>query len=245
MQTCTFWIADLPMDFIFVEGGDFQLGGKSWLPNTLPDLQIQIPSFWIGKFPVTQALWQVVMGQNPSFFKGNLQCPVEQVTWDNTQAFLAKLNQDTNLFAEIKIQTGLEGCFDLPTEAQWEYVAKGGKFLENNKFAGSNDAQEVAWYDKNTHQTQTVGLKKSNMLGVHDLSGNVWEWCKDYFVSDFYAQCLAKGNFINPYQYVPNAYHVIRGGSWSNSEAYLPIQNRTGSLAESCENNIGFRLALF
>jgi formylglycine-generating enzyme required for sulfatase activity len=161
-------------EMIFVEGGTFRMGSEDDDEDALdwekPAHDVKVDSFYIGKYPVTQALWKAIMnGDNPSRFIGD-DLPVEGVSWDKTQVFIKKLHTLTNK------------VYRLPTEAEWEYAAKGGQYFKDFpfKYAGSNKPNEVGWYNENNHgETKPVGLKFSNFLGIYDMSGNVFEWCYD------------------------------------------------------------------
>ena len=152
----------------------------------------------MGKYEVTQSLWQVVMGSNPSKFKGD-DLPVEQVSWNDCQEFIGKLN-------------GLTGKkFRLPTEAEWEYAARGGKKSRGYQYSGSSNISDVAWYDGNSgSKTHPVGKKQANELGIYDMSGNVWEWCQDWYGS------YVSTSQTNPSGANSGSYRVYRGGSWYN-----------------------------
>lgn len=163
--------------------------------------------FYIGKYPVTQALWESVMGNNPSYFKGDGH-PVEQVSWNDTQEFIQKLNEITGK------------AYRLPTEYEWMLAAT----VDNTVYSGSDDIDEVAWYSKNSDdRTHPVGLKKPNSLDIYDMSGNVWEWCQDWYIKD--------------------KYRVIRGGSWNGSPARVRCADRNLNTPDFRDYGLGFRLA--
>ena len=155
--------------------GNFIMGSNDNFSWEKPEHPVHIPSFYIGQYQVTQALWEKVMGNNPSRFKGKNR-PVERVSWNDIReknGFLDKLNS----------MTDFGGVFRLPIESEWEYAAKAN---ENFKYAGSNNLEEVGWYDDNSHyETKPVGLKNPNNFGLYDMSGNIWEWCKDKWHSDY------------------------------------------------------------
>ena len=183
--------------------------------------------FYIGKTEVTQAQWQAIMGTNPSSFKNCDQCPVEQVSWGDAQEFIKKLNAKT-----VK-------SYRLPTEAEWEYAARGGKNSTYN-YAGSNTVDEVAWYDSNSgRKTHPVGQKKANDLGLHDMSGNVLEWCQDWYDIGYYA----KSPSSNPPGPTTGSLRVIRGGSWYSVPAYVRVAGRNSSAPGNRDFDVGFRLA--
>ncbi len=238
-------LPDLPEPFhlIAVQGGPFDMGGESWNESSLPVHPVELDDFWIGQYPVTQALWTAVMGEgnNPSNFKG-LTRPVETVSWDLIdQEFLPQLNKTT----ENARPPGT--AYRLPTEAEWEYAARGGKHWKKKAylFSGSEILDEVGWYDDNSHsETKPVGLKLPNELGIFDMSGNVWEWCSDWYGSDYYQKCLDKGTVKNPKGPGKGSYRVNRGGSWISSARSCRPAYRNGLTPADRLYYIGFRLVL-
>ena len=196
------------MEFIWVEGGAYQMGCGSGPgvcpPNELPEHEVTVGGFWIGKYTVTQGQWQKVMGNNPSGFQKGDNYPVETVTWEDAKEFIRKLNGKSG-------QT-----FRLPTEAEWEYAARSGGKAE--KYAGGNDVDSVAWYGANSGKsTHPVGTKAPNGLGIYDMSGNVWQWCEDTYDDDAYK----KHQRNNPVSTSGGSLKVLRGGSWSRDATWV------------------------
>ena len=191
----------ITIDMVKVEAGTFIMGATSEMENPYswekPVHQVTLTNdYYIGKYEVTQALWQSVMGSNPSEFKGD-NLPVEQVSWNDGQEFISKLNR----------MTGRK--FRLPTEAEWEYAARGGKKSRGYQYSGSSNISDVAWYDGNSgSKTHPVGTKQANELGIYDMTGNVWEWCQDRYGS--YVSSSQK----NPTGTVRGSNRVYRGGGW-------------------------------
>ncbi|MCL2327763.1 MAG: formylglycine-generating enzyme family protein [Bacteroidetes bacterium] len=227
-------------DMIFVEGGSFTMGCTNEQSDCgadeKPTHRVRLDDYYIGTYEVTQKLWKTVMGTNPSEFKGqgceNL-LPVENVYYLDCVKFCDALNL---LLAE-QLPKGYK--FQLPTEAQWEYAARGGKKTQGYLYSGSNSIDEVAWYEENGEKkTHEVGLKKPNELGIYDMSGNVWEWCYDWFGT------YRDKSEINPRGVSVASRRVTRGGSW---ESYAPLcrtTNRSYSTQGYRCNFLGFRLAL-
>jgi len=204
--------------------------------------RVRLSDFWIGEYLVTQALWAYVMKDTPktepSHFKGANK-PVEKVSWQDIVAeFLPRLNALTN--ASRPANT----TYRLPTEAEWQYAARGGVYGWQYPFeyAGSNKLEEVGWYDENSYQeTKDVGLKTPNLLGLYDMSGNVWEWCSDWYGS--YPD-PNKSIAVNPTGTAMGMSHVVRGGGWHGYAQYCRSTFRNGHAPEIHLNNLGFRLVL-
>ena len=218
----TLTLANLEANMVTVPAGSFTMGATSeqtadgynpwWSPATQ---QVTLSSYKICRFEVTQQLWLDVMGSNPSSFNGgsygtNLQRPVESVSWNDCQTFITRLNQLTGK------------NYRLPTEAEWEYAARGGaNSTYSYLYSGGNTLNDVAWnYFNSSSQTQTVGTKQANTLGLYDMSGNVWEWCNDWYGNFSYTAVT------NPQGPATGSYRVIRGGSWSSSGYISGINNR-------------------
>lgn len=217
-------------EMLWVEGGVFEMGGESGYEDSLPIHKVQVSSFWMGEFVVTQALWAYVMKENPSDFKGANR-PVENVSYDDIMyEFLPRM----------KTMTGLE--YRLPTEAEWEYAAKGGKYGYKYPFeyAGSNKLDEVGWYYENSQdETKVVGLKTPNLLGLYDMSGNVYEWCSDWYDRDFYGSSTA-GVSTNP----TGSLRVLRGGGWLSYAQRCRSASRSNDSPTYRYDSVGFRLVL-
>ena len=220
----------LGLVMVRVDGGSFTMGcqdgrdGDCYGRGGKPAHRVRVRSFEIGKYEVTQALWEAVMGENPSSFKGCAKCPVEQVSWDDVQMFLRELNARTGL------------AYRLPTEAEWEYAARGGQQSRGYTYAGSNDPRSVAWYlDNSTHP---VGRKQANELGLYDMSGNVWEWVQDCW-NDSYQGAPSDSR---PWERGDCGRRVARGGSWGNVPGDLRSANRSWSDTGLRGGILGFRL---
>lgn len=215
-----------------VEGGTFQMGAtpEQMVPfdDEKPVHDVTLSSYYIGQTQVTQALWTAVMGTNPSNFQGNDSRPVECVSWEDCQEFINRLNQ----------LTGQK--FRLPTEAEWEFAARGGNKSWGCQYAGSNDLDAVAWYNEAIFEgaTHPVAMKRANELGLYDMSGNVWEWCQDW-----------KGEYssspvTNPTGPKSGSGRVNRGGSWISNARNCRVAKRNGNTPTYQDNILGLRLAL-
>lgn len=236
----------LPFNMIFVEGGTFDMGDEhdDLSEPCRPVHPVKLSPFYLAEFPVTQALWRAVaqspagkkfeLEEDPSGFKGDNR-PVEEVSW---------LDIDQKFLPALRLFTGREG-FRLPTEAEWEYAARGGKYhKEGYLYAGSDKLSEVGWYDKNSgEETHEVGLHYPNQLGFYDLSGNVWEWCADAWDEKFYEKCEKQGIVNNPCC-DKGEDRVVRGGSCFSGALYCRAANRFRSEPSDRYGTLGFRLAL-
>lgn len=219
------------ISMIQVEGGTFLMGNNNGEDNESPVHKVNISNFYIGKTEVTQELWEVVMGNNPSHFKGEKR-PVERVSWDDCQGFIQKLNKI--LYSELSGKK-----FRLPTEAEWEYAARGGKYSKGKAFSGEEDIKKVAWYEENSNKTtHPVAQKQPNELGLYDMSGNVWEWCEDWY--DYYN----KKTQVDPKGPLYGTDRILRGGGWGSIETFCRVANRDGFGTGSSNNDMGFRLVL-
>ena len=224
---------NLNLEMILVEGGSFTMGAT---PEQEPDAdsrekpahKVTLSDYYVGKYPVTQKQWQAVIGENPSSFKGNDR-PVESVSWDDAQQFLFKLNK----------RTGKN--YRLPTEAEWEYAARGGKESRGYRYSGSDNLSDVGWFSDNSgSETQPVGCKKANELGIHDMSGNVWEWCNDWYDDSYYKTSPER----NPQGPSSGSDRVRRGGSWYDDARRCRVADRDYFSPGIRNLNLGFRLVL-
>ena len=216
---------------VYVEGGTFTMGATAEQRSDAesdesPTHRVKLSSYYIGETEVTQALWQAVMGNNPSHFKGD-NLPVECVRWDGCQDFITELNALTGR------------TFRLPTEAEWEYAARGGQKSRHFKYSGGNNIDRVAWYGGNSGiKTHPVGVLRPNELGLYDMSGNVWEWCQDWY-GDYSSS--AQTNPTGPEE---GDYRVIRGGSYDCNARGCRVSYRYDGSPDDRDYRIGFRLVL-
>lgn len=224
-------VKGVEFSMVKVEGGTFTMGATkdqgSNNSNQRPTHKVSLSTYYIGETEVTQELWQAVMGNNPSKFKG-AKLPVENVSWNDCQQFINKLNKLTGR------------RFRLPTEAEWEFAARGGNASKGYKFAGSNNPDNVAWHQGNSNNTtHNVGTKKANELGIYDMSGNVWEWCQDWFGS------YSSSAQTNPKGPSSGTDHLNRGGAWCHESKFAPVFFRGSSgKPDRKVDNLGFRLVL-
>lgn len=227
----TFSINGVNFEMIAVQGGTFTMGatseqGEDYSGDERPTHKVTLSDYYIGKFEVTQELWEAVMGNNPSNLKGD-NLPVEQISWDAAQEFIRKLNQQTEII------------FRLPTEAEWEYAARGGNKSKGYKYSGSNTAGDVAWCWENSGKTShPVGTKLPNELGIYDMSGNVWEWCQDW-IGRYYSS-----DQTNPTGPTSGWARVYRGGSFGQKAFLCRVPCRNRMPASQGDRFRGFRLVM-
>lgn len=226
----TLTVNGIKYNMVWVEGGTFRMGATSEQGSEISDEKpvhsVTLSGYYIGKTEVTQALWQAVMGSNPSYFEGD-DLPVEQVSWDDCQEFIRKLNSLTGQ------------NFRLPTEAEWEFACRGGNNSRGYKYSGSNYIDNVAWYDGNSgDKTHPVATKSPNELGIYDMSGNVWEWCADWY-GDY-----SSGRQTNPKGPYGGSGRVYRGGSWFDGAGDCRSSYRYIYYPSFRYFNLGLRLAL-
>ena len=229
-QPITITVKGVSFKMIKVQGGTFTMGatpeqGSDVYDKDKPAHRVTLSSYYIGETEVTQALWKAVMGTNPSNWQGD-NLPVEQVSWNDCQTFIQKLNQ----------LTGRK--FRLPTEAEWEFAARGGNSSRGYKYSGSNTIGNVAWYGDSGGSTHDVKTKAPNELGIHDMSGNVEEWCQDWY-GDYSSSAQT-----NPKGPTSGSNRVHRGGGWSYSDVFCRSANRFSNSPSYSYCNLGLRLAL-
>jgi formylglycine-generating enzyme required for sulfatase activity len=217
------------IEMVYVKGGCYRMGCGSWTSDCdsdeKPGHEVCVDDFYIGKYEVTQGQWRALLGNNPSNFKKGDNYPVEMVSWDDAQEFIGKLNGKTGR------------SFRLPTEAEWEYAARSGGKAE--KYAGGNDIEAVAWYTSNSGgATHPVGAKRPNGLGIYDMSGNVWEWCQDWFEGGYYG----KSPRNNPQGPSSGSFRVYRGGGWDRAPAGVRAAGRGRNTPGDRFDDLGFRL---
>jgi formylglycine-generating enzyme required for sulfatase activity len=216
----------------FVAGGDFWMGcdkknHEVCKEDELPLHKVHVDGFYIGRFEITQKEWKVIMKNNPSKNQSNENNPVESFNLVQLVEFIKKLNYVTGK------------NFSLPTEAEWEYAARGGIKALNTKYSGSNDIDKVAWFQENSDtNTHIVGLKKPNELGLYDMSGNVWEWCSDFYSDNYYQ----KSDYQNPKGPKNALLKVVRGGSYKYSSNHCLVNYRTFNNNQVYLNDCGVRL---
>ena len=227
-----FSVKGVEFKMVKVEGGTFLMGatevqGNEVLEREMPAHNVVLSDYYIGETLVTQELWKTVMGNNPSGFEGDNNLPVERVSWDDVQVFVEKLNRETGKL------------FRLPTEAEWEFAARGGVKSKGYKYSGSDNLNEVAWFGENSGgKTHPVKGKKVNELGLYDMCGNVREWCSDWYGG--YSSGVQK----DPQGPLTGSNRVSRGGSWNRYSRDCRVSYRGSTMPARRTGNLGFRLAM-
>lgn len=229
-NTLTFTVNGVTFNMKKVEGGTFMMGATSeqQKPDDVekPTHHVTLSSYYIGETEVTQALWKAVMHSNPSFIKGD-NLPVGDISWNDCQTFIRKLNSLTGK------------TFRLPTEAEWEFAARGGNKSRHTQYSGSDKTADVAWYDKNSKkQPHPVKTKQANELGIYDMSGNVFEWCQDWY-GEYDSE--SQDDSTGP---VNGTKRVMRGGSYATLWWAARISFRYYESPDETNPSQGLRLAL-
>ncbi len=213
---------------VFVQGGSFKMGSETIDGASKPH-QVTLSNFYIGKYEVTQAQWLAVMGTNPASQPNCRDCPIENVSYDDVQTYIGKLNKLTGK------------TYRLPTEAEWEYAARGGNKTNNYTYSGSNNIDDVGWYmDNADFITHPVGRKLANELAINDMTGNVMEWCQDWYNADYYANSPVQ----NPQGPSTGTERVIRGGYFIFDANQCLVANRHSYPPIHAHVSIGLRLVL-
>ena len=231
-----FSVGGVLFTMVYVEGGTFTMGATTEQTTEAdsderPTHKVTLSDYYIGETEVTQALWHAVMGTNPSYFTGDNN-PVEKVSYTDCIEFIDKLNE--------MFSGRLNGMkFALPTEAQWEFAARGGNKSRGYKYSGSSFIGDVAWYDNNSDsKTHPVAQKRPNELGLYDMSGNVWEWCRDWYGG------YSSSSQTNPIGPTNGSVRVRRGGSWRRDARDCRVSDRRSLNPSLSSYYLGFRLAL-
>ncbi len=229
----TITVHGVTFNMIYVQGGSFTMGATSEQgtedpgSNEYPTHKVTLSDYYIGETEVTQELWCSIMGGSDPAVHQGMQKPVETVSWNDCQTFITELNR----------LTGKQ--FRLPTEAEWEYAARGGAYKSGYKYSGSNTVDDVAWYCENSnYTTQPVKQKQPNKLGIYDMSGNVHEWCHDVY--GLYTEEAQ----TNPQGSNSSSDHVIRGGAWLNTTNYCRVSYRYCYCVSQKNEYLGLRLAM-
>ncbi len=258
----------LPPEMVFVQGGTFEMGCTPEQTDCdgdeSPVHEVTLTDFYIGKYEVTQAQWAAIVPEYApdysQYGQGDTH-PAYYISWYDAVTFCNRLSQQEGYTPVYYADPGFTQVYDalddgsgtvywdptangyrLPTEAEWEYAARGGAQSEGYQYSGSDDINEVAWWDVNSDNSvlsQPAGTKAPNELGVYDMSGNVWEWCWDWYGSGYYDASPA----CAPLGPTGGSFRVLRGGSWVSSARYCRVANRIGVTPGDRRYGIGFRLS--
>lgn len=224
-------------NMVEIDGGSFYMGATSEQQADAYDTEapmhyVTVSSFFLNKYEVSQAEWNAVMDQYPSNYYGEDKddYPVEMVSWVECQEFIDKLNDLTGL------------RFRLPTDAEWEYAARGGVLSNGYKYSGANDVDCISWHKGNSDQhPHPVGTRGANELGLYDMNGNVWEWCQDWYANDYFAKSNGATNPVGP---ISGRYKIIRGGSWFDDIRLCRTSSRYMNIDTNFDPGTGLRLAM-
>lgn len=216
-------------NMILIEGGEFEMGSSGGSNDESPVHKVQLTSYYLSKYEVTQLQWKSIMGTNPSIAERDCNnCPVDNVSWDEANQFIKKLNHLTGDY------------YRLPTEAEWEYASRGGKLKLDSRFSGASRMDKFGWYyDNSSRKTHPVGKLLANELGIFDMSGNVAEWCSDWYDISYYNRSESK----NPVGPQTGKNKIVRGGSWDDYNANCRVYSRNKNLPGTKNKTVGFRLA--
>ena len=230
-------INDVTYKLVYVEGGSMILGSDDGEVDEKPRHHTTLSDFYMGETEVTQVMWRNLMDLGETLSKREENYPESGLSWEDCNEFVVRLN--SLLILEEKLPEGYR--FALPSEAEWEYAARGGQQSWGCLYAGSDNMDDVGWYTHNTGAAQEVAQKRPNELGLYDMSGNVWEWCEDFYNSRFY---VSNTNWTNPVNTYPSNYRVLRGGCWYDGVSHCRVSFRSYYSPGSSDRTYGFRLAL-
>ncbi|MDR1029459.1 MAG: formylglycine-generating enzyme family protein [Treponema sp.] len=236
-------VRNVPANMVRVEGGTFLMGGTNGDSDEKPVHTVTVKSFYMGRTEVTQKEWKEIMGNDPSYFKGD-NLPVEQVNWYEAVEYCNRLSLKEGLSPAYQGSGNNIVCdfnatgYRLPTEAEWEYAARGGnRDAMAYEYSGGNSIDRVAWYNENSDSSShPVGMKQPNSRGLYDMSGNVWEWCWDWYGS------YSADSQTNPTGASSGNGRVRRSGGWYASAANVRAANRDNGTPWYRSNNLGFRV---
>ncbi len=224
------FLDSIQMNMVWVTGGTFIMGDNMGELDEKPAREVVINGFAMSKYPVTQRQWEVIMGFNNSDYKACTECPIDNVSWKDAQEFIRRLN----------LMSGKH--YTLPTEAEWEFAAKGGGGNKSYIFSGSDNIEVVAWHAGNSERRpHVVGEKAPNQLGLYDMTGNMWEWCQDKYGRFYYEENIK----YSPEGPKDGVGRVRRGGSWFTSAKNCRNSSRSHVNEDYKDNSVTIRLAQY